>query len=68
MKKAKKIWFFENEKSDTTVLMRKELTSEISRIAGLKAPLKEKMFEIRYLIEQYFKFNGNEESLNANLP
>ena len=68
MKKTKKTGYSENEKSDNVVLTRKELTSEISRIAGFKAPLKDKMVKIRYLIDRYFKFGSNEELLNANLP
>ncbi len=51
-----------------TKLKRKILTSEIRRIAVLTEPVEDRMFEIRYLIEQYFKFDSNEEFLNANLP
>jgi hypothetical protein len=55
-------------RSHGAILNRRKLMAEIRRIARLKAPLKDKMNEIRHLIDQYFKFNGNEESLNANLP
>ena len=65
MKQANKSWFSENENSKLT---RKKLTSEIHRISALKAPLRDKMQEIRYLIEAYFKMDSNEEFLNANMP
>ena len=67
MKNTKSAWFSENEYRDIA-LTRKKLLSEIRRIAGLKMPLADKMAEIRYLIEQYFEFGNNEDSLNANLP
>jgi len=59
------MWFSENSDARIT---RKKLTGEIRRIAAMKAPVSEKMQEIRYLIEQYFKIESNEELLNANLP
>jgi hypothetical protein len=65
MKESKKTWFSEN--SDA-ILTREKLKLEIHRIKGLKAPLKKRILEIRYLIEDYFKLDSNEEFLNANLP
>lgn len=66
MKKAKKCGPLKVR--ERTVLTRKKLTSEIRRIAALKEPLRDKMAEIRFLIEQYFKIGNNEEVLNANTP
>jgi len=63
MKQSNKIWFSENIK-----LTRKALTHEIHRIAALKAPAKDKMREIRNLVESYFKIDSHEEFLNANMP
>ena len=63
--KQSKPWFSENADAK---LNRKILTAEIHRIAALKGPLSEKMQEIRYLVESYFKIGSNEEMLNANLP
>ena len=48
-------------------LSRKKLMAEIRRIALLKEPVKDRMTEIRQLIEQYFKCYNNDEGLNANL-
>ena len=67
MRKTKKSWFSENENAGLS-LTREELTSEIRRITALKAPIADKMREIRNLIEYYFKIDSNEELLNANLP
>jgi len=65
MEQSKKLWFSEN---GNIKLTRKKLTNEIRRISALKAPLADKMQDIRFLIESYFKADSNEEFLNANMP
>lgn len=67
MENVKRIWIPEKGTTDIT-LTKEKLMSEIRRIKRLKSPVTDKILEIRYLVEQYFKLDGNEEVLNANLP
>ena len=67
MKNASKIWFSEKGITDIK-LTRKNLISEIRRIKRLKSPVTDKLLAIRYLVEQYFQIDGNDDLLNANLP
>jgi hypothetical protein len=67
MKNVKTIWFPEQGLVDIT-LTRDRLITEIRRIKRLKTPITDKILEIRYLVEQYFSADSNEELLNANVP
>jgi len=63
MREIRKIWFSEFAEAKLT---RERLIAEIRRVSRLKIPVSEKMHEIRYLIEGYFKMDCNEEFLDIS--
>ena len=66
MSNTKKLWYSNTENAGT--LTRAKVTAEIRRITKMKAPVTDKMTQVRTLIDRYFKAGCNEDFLNANLP